>query len=246
MSETDSPAPMVFPGDIIKIHNQESTRLGVGILQEERGVTSLRCGVLRRHGYAGSSEARPILWVDSTSKRYHPQVEDMVIGTIVDKYSEAYRVDIGCAQPAVLSAIAFEGATRRNKPNIDVGQVVYCRVAVANKFMEVELCCTSPHFKKDWVTGESIFGELKGGLTVPISLRMAHQMMDESNPLLEIIGAKIRFEVAIGVNGVLWINSDDVRHTIIISNIVTKVDSNPATDVRALLDRALQVLSKSE
>ena len=75
----------------------------------------------------------------------------MVIGTVVEKHGEAYKVDIGTAQPAMLPAIAFEGATKRNRPNIPVGALVYCRVAIANKFMETELTCISVHFKKDWV-----------------------------------------------------------------------------------------------
>lgn len=35
-----------------------------------------------------------------------------------------YRVDIGSAHPATLDALAFEGATKRNKPNLKVGGVV--------------------------------------------------------------------------------------------------------------------------
>ena len=33
---------------------------------------------------------------------------------------EDYRVDIGAAFPAMLSSIAFEGATNRNKPDLKV------------------------------------------------------------------------------------------------------------------------------
>lgn len=87
----------------------------------------------------------------------------MVLGTIVEKHSENYRLDIGTAIPARLPALAFEGATKRNKPNLQVGELVYARVALSDKHMEAELTCTSPHFKKDWVTGESIFGPVKGG-----------------------------------------------------------------------------------
>lgn len=37
------------------------------------------------------------------------------------KYGEYYRVDIGSAHPAILPYLAFEGATRRNRPNLEVG-----------------------------------------------------------------------------------------------------------------------------
>lgn len=34
--------------------------------------------------------------------------------------AEGYRVDIGTAQPAILDGLAFEGATKRSKPNLKV------------------------------------------------------------------------------------------------------------------------------
>ncbi len=43
--------------------------------------------------------------------------------------------------PGLLPHLAFDGATKRNKPNLSVGALVYCRVAVANKDMDSELSC---------------------------------------------------------------------------------------------------------
>lgn len=105
--------------------------------------------------------------------QYMPVAEDLVVGTVVDKHTENYRVDIGTAQPARLPALAFEGATKRNKPNLQVGALVYARVVSANKHMEAELACTSVHFKKEWVTGQSLFGELVGGYAFNCSLSLA-------------------------------------------------------------------------
>jgi len=41
----------------------------------------------------------------------------------------------------LLPHLAFDGASKRNKPNLKVGALVYCRVAVANKDMDSELSC---------------------------------------------------------------------------------------------------------
>ena len=49
-----------------------------------------------------------------------PQVDDLVIGTVIEKHSESLRLDIGTSQPARLSTMSFEGATKRNRPNIPV------------------------------------------------------------------------------------------------------------------------------
>ena len=38
----------------------------------------------------------------------------------MQKVGEGFRVDIGSAHPASLDSLAFEGATKRNKPNLKV------------------------------------------------------------------------------------------------------------------------------
>lgn len=47
-------------------------------------------------------------------------VEDMVVGVIKERHSENYKVDIGCASLATLSLFSFEGATKKNRPNLPV------------------------------------------------------------------------------------------------------------------------------
>ena len=45
---------------------------------------------------------------------------DRVLGVITKTTGRSYRVDIGSAMPASLPELAFEGATKRNKPNLQV------------------------------------------------------------------------------------------------------------------------------
>ncbi len=52
--------------------------------------------------------------------RYIPAVEESVIGIITQKYGENFDVDIGGPFTATLPVLAFEGATRRNRPNLQV------------------------------------------------------------------------------------------------------------------------------
>lgn len=47
-------------------------------------------------------------------------MEDMVLGVVLEKHLENAKVDLGSAVPASLSMLAFEGATRKNRPNIQV------------------------------------------------------------------------------------------------------------------------------
>lgn len=45
-----------------------------------------------------------------------------MIGVITGRSGEGWRVDIGAAHPASLDGLAFEGATKRNKPSLKVLQ----------------------------------------------------------------------------------------------------------------------------
>ena len=54
-----------------------------------------------------------------------PAVEDAVIGIIVDRHADGYKVDIGAAQLASLPALAFEGATKRNRATLEVCSSVF-------------------------------------------------------------------------------------------------------------------------
>lgn len=52
--------------------------------------------------------------------RYIPAIEESVIGIITEKFGENVAVDIGGPFTATLPVLAFEGATRRNRPNLQV------------------------------------------------------------------------------------------------------------------------------
>jgi len=56
--------------------------------------------------------------------QYIPAPKELVLGTIIARHAEGYRVDIGSAQMATLDALAFEGATKRSKPNLKVSGYV--------------------------------------------------------------------------------------------------------------------------
>jgi exosome complex component RRP40 len=90
--------------------------------------------------------------------QYIPAVEDNVVGVVRDKQGEQYRVDIGASHTALLPFLAFEGATKRNRPNLQVGTLVYARVVMANKDMEPEISCISPQYKKVSICGCLSYG----------------------------------------------------------------------------------------
>uniref|UniRef100_G1LEE8 Exosome component 3 n=1 Tax=Ailuropoda melanoleuca TaxID=9646 RepID=G1LEE8_AILME len=76
-----------------------------------------KCGRLR-HKEPGGSSGGGVYWVDSQQKRYVPVKGDHVIGIVTAKSGDIFKVDVGGSEPASLSYLAFEGATKRNRPNV--------------------------------------------------------------------------------------------------------------------------------
>ena len=62
-----------------------------------------------------------------------PSVDDIVIGTVVQRNPEFFTVDINSAGYALLNTLEFQGATRRDKPKYEEGTLVYARVLQADK-----------------------------------------------------------------------------------------------------------------
>ena len=52
--------------------------------------------------------------------QYIPMVEDMVLGIVTEKTPDCYKVDIHSYSPAILPNLAFEGASKRNRPHLEV------------------------------------------------------------------------------------------------------------------------------
>ena len=57
---------------------------------------------------------------DSFSLQYTGVKGDHVIGVVASKAGDIFKVDLGCSEYASLSYLAFEGATKRNRPDVKV------------------------------------------------------------------------------------------------------------------------------
>jgi exosome complex component RRP40 len=204
---------IVLPGDnvssLLEPHAGASgLRLGSGLRQSEDGrVLATRAGVL--------SFLEPNrFFLLSSSCRYVPAAGDTVVGVVKDRLAESYRVRIHGTSLAQLPQLAFDGASRRNKPSLAVGSLVYARVAACSKHMEPELTCCAPpgSLAKDWVTGQSVFGELAGGRLVHVSTGLARRLLDPGCALLSALGKAMPFEAAVGLNGLVWVQAPEERH----------------------------------
>ena len=64
--------------------------------------------------------------------------EEKVIGIITNRGSDSYKVDIGGAMPASLPSLSFEGATKKNKPNLQVQKTL--KTNIFFKKLEITIC----------------------------------------------------------------------------------------------------------
>ncbi len=109
-------------------------RLGAGLYQEHGSILCTKAGILayRKPGR---------FYVLTNQRRYVPAIGDTVVGIIVDRTTDFYRVRLHGTSTAQLPLLAFDGASKRNKPNLVSGTVIFARVAAVSKHMEPELSC---------------------------------------------------------------------------------------------------------
>ncbi|XP_075614799.1 exosome complex component RRP40 isoform X2 [Balearica regulorum gibbericeps] len=182
---------VVLPGDVLLLpahpdEDAERLRLGAGAAPRGRllcgpglrrctaGLLVTKCGLLR-HRQAGGSAAGGAYWVDSQQKRYVPVKGDHVIGIVTAKAGDVFKLDVGGSEQASLSYLAFEGATKRNRPNVQVGDLIYGQFLVANKDMEPEMVCIDSSGRS---SGMGIIGQ--DGFLFKVSLGLIRNMENKT------------------------------------------------------------------
>ncbi|WFD00891.1 exosome non-catalytic core subunit rrp40 [Malassezia yamatoensis] len=236
----------VLPGDVVCL-DEASVKPGPGVVYtptsarentQEQTLTAIQGGALghietkdrtkkpkgdKKKG--DSSEARLSTthgwWVDTNTRRYIPTIDDLVIGQVTNRGVESYTVTLFSAHSASLPVLAFEGATRRNRPNLEVGALVYARVISADTWAEPEISCVDP------ITGKSEgMGELKRdplrevSMVWPIRLGLARALYNPKHTLLSRIASHFPFEAAIGLNGLVWVRTSTAEQAVALGQIL--------------------------
>lgn len=85
--------------------------------------------------------------------------------------------------------------------------------------MEPELECIHPS------TGKSQgFGELKDGFMITVSLKLARSLLDPNHPILALSAKSFPFEIAVGMNGRIWMNAESPRQIVVLAQIIKQAD----------------------
>jgi exosome complex component RRP40 len=163
---------IVLPGERVRLPtaegSQQKTTIGVGLFEEktapsavnENVVVAHNAGTLRKSGGGEGGGGGSTYWVDTNRTRYYPKKGDQIVGLIEERGGDYYVINIFSGFNCILSRLAFEGATKRSKPELKKGDLVYARVLAASddeETVDTELSClTTSGPKKEWTTGETV------------------------------------------------------------------------------------------
>jgi exosome complex component RRP40 len=164
--------------------------------------------------------------------QYVPAAGDLVIGTVQRSAGDVYAVALSPHAPAAtLPHLAFEGATRKTRPQLGAGALVYARVsaAPARRPDGVELECaaglggSTSSAAASGGGGAAVaggsgkaegLGPLKGGALARVGGAGARWIAAGKRGgcvVLEELGRRIGFEVAVGRNGLVWVGTPSGR-----------------------------------
>ncbi|XP_066458114.1 exosome complex component RRP40 [Eleutherodactylus coqui] len=219
----DAVGQVVLPGDVLRLPavaadaplsltttSSPRTRVlcGPGLMRQAEDLQVTKCGLLRHREPA-------LYWVDSHQKRYVPVKGDHVIGIVTMKSGDIFKLDVAGSDQASLSFLAFEGATKKNRPNVRVGDLVYGQFIVANKDMEPELACIDGSGKAN---GMGVFGQ--DGFMFKVSLGLVRKLLTPQNDIIQELMNVFPLELVIGMNGRIWVKARTIQQTLIVANIL--------------------------
>lgn len=224
---------MIVPGDVIEDHPQV---MGPGVYETHDRTIPTVAGyyhtLTRKQGL--------VAYVDSAGKRYVPHLQDFVVGIVVGTIGESYKVQLQeFCQPVLLNFMAFPNATKKNRPQLKVGQAVYARITQAIPEIDIEIECVDAAGK------DGGFGPLDDqGMVVDIgNLAYARELLfNHKLKVLEQLAARCKFEIAVGNNGKAWIRAGDpdlpnLKGTIAAANYVVEMQHHLPDDATSVLDR---------
>ncbi|EFN84811.1 exosome complex component RRP40 isoform X2 [Harpegnathos saltator] len=217
---------VVLPGDRVKdvslSNEKEVVILGPGLRRDNDAIFICKAGILKKREPA-------VYYVDGYQKRYIPSRGENIVGIITQKAGDIYKVDIGASEQASLSYLAFEGASKKNRPDIQIGDVVFAKLLIASKDMEPELVCVDSQGK------ENDLGVLgTDGMMFTCSLSLVRKILNPDCPLFKLLGKNQAYEIAVGMNGKIWIKARSVQETIAVANAILAAEYTVPAEMNKL------------
>lgn len=118
---------VVLPGDVLRRAGDGPLEIATRLLASPSTSTS--------SGSTSGPKKSRILADDCPrvllrNRAFLPKIGDAVLGVVTKRLGADYaRVCIGAGLPALLPTLAFNAATKRNRPSLEAGDYVYCWVS---------------------------------------------------------------------------------------------------------------------
>nr|KYP63937.1 Putative exosome complex exonuclease rrp40 [Cajanus cajan] len=183
------------------------------------------------------------LWQDGdVISVYVLHAEDSVLGIVVDSRSDNFLVDIKGQALAFLPVLACEGGTRRNIPKFEVTTIIefcYCH-RLANTLFGV--CLASGKAAEFGALKDGYMFECTTGLSRIYACGICCLLLLSSPtcPVLDALGKKLSFEIAVGLNGRVWVNAASPPTTIIVANAIMNSETLSGAQQRIMVENLLQ------
>jgi exosome complex component RRP40 len=236
-------ATLLLPGDAInldQIFTSQKRRIGKGLKQDPTSEQYI--GTIA--GLLEVDYKKKTAQVDTPNARYAPRAGDLVIAQVYRSGMDFFQLHINAhSQQAVLPQLAFEGATKKTRPQLRTNDLVYAKVVSAQKNMEVELTCVNPSTGKSEPDG---LGPLNGGMLFEVSIGLAERLLKKQGVVvLSELGEKLQggFEVAVGKNGKVWVDCPEggVKSIVAVGRCLRETDERNLTEKeqRKLVDKVV-------
>lgn len=213
---------IVMPGERIaaieELAKSKRVILGPGLRRLDDTVVASKAGPLR-HKEPGT------FWVDNYQRRYIPARGDLILGIVRAKAGDLYRVDIGATDTASISYLAFEAATKKNRPDLIPGDLIYARVLNASADIEPELVCVNS------VGKSGKLGVLTDGFFFKCSLNLGRMLLRENCPVLAALTRELPYEIAVGVNGRIWLKAHSLKETVALANAISALEQSGCAEI---------------
>ncbi|MBD3155286.1 MAG: RNA-binding protein [Candidatus Aenigmarchaeota archaeon] len=188
---------ITIPGELIG--SEKTFKGGYGTYTENGKVFSKFVGILRKKNDYVS--------VIPLSGVYIPQINDDVIGIVIDVQKFGWTVDINSPWEGFLSL--SEGVDEyvdlkkvRMTKYFDLGDIIYTQV-LSSRGSDVQLSMESPISRK-----------LRGGTIVKITPNKVPRLIGKKGSMVNMIKDKTGTNIRIGQNGLVWVSGDDISKAV--------------------------------
>lgn len=232
---------LVIPGDTVTLEGDSNISLGPNIKFQESTKTlqSISAGLFIQQ--PNKKDDTTLYYVDSARGRYIPSVGDLVLGTVIGKFGDFYRIMLNeFSENVILNIFAFPNASKKNRPILQIRDLVYARVSACSKSVDVELSCIDPVTGKD-----GGFGVLHDGYCFNVSTAYARYLLFSHNAtILKKLVEKVQFEIAIGINGKIWVKSADPKSTMLCVHVLSESQNWKSSEINENFDRIIRKFKK--